>query len=90
MRVIYGLLGLGILGVMLTLGVMFFVVFAAVALVGGSVIAARIWWLSRKAEKHFGDSLGRMREPGPPRPSTPPSDTVIDGEYTVVDSEPKS
>ena len=87
MRVIYGLLGLGMLGVMLTLGVMFFVVFAAIALIGGSIVAARIWWLSRKVEKQFGGSFEKMRESVAQTSHRPTDETVLDGEYTVVEPQ---
>ncbi len=92
MRVVYGILGLGVLGVMLTLGAMFFVVFLAIALVGGSVLAARIWWLSRKAQKAFGGGFEQFIRDHPsethPTASADRAD-VIEGEYTVVEERDK-
>lgn len=43
--------GAGVLVAMFALGLMFFAVFAGIALVSGLVLAARLWWLNRKLGK---------------------------------------
>lgn len=43
--------GAGVLVALFALGLMFFAVFAGIALVSGLVLATRLWWLNRKLSR---------------------------------------
>lgn len=76
MQAILALVGLGLMGVLFFLGLMFFAVFAAVAVVAGSIIWLRIWWIRRKAIKA-----------GQPDPFAMPLKTkdYVDAEFVVIE-----
>ena len=64
-------------GAAIVLGFLAFIVFAGIVLVLAAIVGIRLWWLSRKARKHYAkaDELAaRRKTPG----------RVIEGEYTVV------
>ena len=63
-----------------TLGLVAFLVIAALAAVAGIVIWLRVWWLKRRLEKE-GFKPHEMQDPEP-------KGHVIDAEYTVVE-EPR-
>ena len=60
MRALAIIVGAGVLVAMFALGLMFFAVFAGIALVSGLVLAARLWWLNRKLGKQ--DNAGAPLE----------------------------
>ena len=60
MRALAIIVGAGVLVAMFALGLMFFAVFAGIALVSGLVLAARLWWLNRKLGKQ--DAAGAPLE----------------------------
>lgn len=68
--------------VAMTLGLVFFVFFLGLALVAFAIVALRVWWLKRK--------LGISGGPRPARPRQEADGNVIEGEYHVLDGEPKS
>ena len=70
MRALAVVVGAGVLVAMFALGLMFFAVFAGIALVSGLVLAVRLWWLNRK----LGSSANTLRTKGSP----------LEGEYRVV------
>jgi len=80
LRLVYAVAGLGVLGVLLMLGTLFFVVFAALALIGGSIIAMRVWWLSRKAERQLGAAARSART------QQTRDGSVIEGEFFVIET----
>lgn len=79
---------LGLIGfaVAMTLGVVFFVFFLGAALLIGLVVYARIWWLGRKLRA----SGSQRHQPQAERRQAGASDTVIEGEYRVLDSRSKT
>jgi predicted lipid-binding transport protein (Tim44 family) len=79
MQVILALVGLGLMGGLFFLGLMFFAVFAVIALVAGTIIWLRIWWIRRKAIKA-----------GQPDPFAMPSQAsqsrdYVDAEFVVIE-----
>lgn len=64
--------------VAMTLGLVFFVFFLALALVVAAVLAVRVWWFKRKLG--MGGPVGSM-EPG-----AGTSGTTIEGEYQVLEN----
>lgn len=68
--------------VAMTLGVVFFVFFLGLALVAFGVVALRVWWLKRK--------LGISGGPAPRRTRQQADGNVIEGEYHVLNGEPKT
>jgi hypothetical protein len=76
MQAILAVVGLGLMGALFFLGLMFFAVFAAIAVIAGSIIWLRIWWIRRKAIKA-----------GQPDPFGMPAKTenYLDAEYVVID-----
>ena len=75
MQTVLALLGLGLVGALFFLGLVFFAVFAVIAVVAGSFIWLRIWWIRRKAIKA-----------GQPDPFAMPSKAkgYVDAEYVVI------
>ena len=69
------------IAVSIVLGFFAFVVLAGIVLVLGSIIAIRVWWLSRRLRKQAG------REPAP-RNHAPGG--VVEGEYHVVNGDKNS
>ncbi len=78
------------MGVALVLGTVFFVAFAGIALVGGSLLALRIWWVSRKTRRAMNAAFteASQADTGTNQASRDQrSGDVIEGEYQVVDSD---
>ena len=76
MQAILAVVGLGLMGALFFLGLMFFAVFAAIAVIAGSIIWLRIWWIRRKAIKA-----------GQPDPFAVPAKAknYLDAEYVVIE-----
>ena len=76
MQAILALVGLGLMGALFFLGLMFFTVFAAIAVVAGSIIWLRIWWIRRKATKA-----------GQPDPFAMPAkrNDYVDADFVVIE-----
>lgn len=64
--------------VAMTLGLVFFVFFLALALVVAAVLAIRVWWFRRK--------LGMGGPAGPTAPGAGMTGTTIEGDYQVLDN----
>lgn len=76
-RLVTGVIAVLVLVGALMLGVVAFLVIAALAIVAGIAIWLRVWWIKRRLEKEG----FRPREAS----RSEPSGHVIDAEYTVVD-----
>ena len=78
MQAILAVVGLGLMGALFFLGLMFFAVFAAIAVIAGSIIWLRIWWIRRKAIKA-----------GQPDPFAMPSQAkdYVDAEFIVIEQK---
>lgn len=64
--------------VAMTLGLVFFVFFLALALIVAAVLAIRVWWFKRK--------LGMGGPAGPKAPGEGMTGTTIEGDYQVLES----
>ena len=65
------LLGLAVLVMSFFLGIVVLAVLVGLALIGGSVLALRMWWLKRRLQREA------ARQPD--------DATVVEGEYSVVE-----
>ncbi len=68
--------------VAMTLGVVFFLFFLALALVVAVVLAVRVWWFKRK--------LGMGGPAGSRAPGAGATGTTIEGDYQVLEGAPSS
>ena len=68
--------GLLVVGAAFFLGLVFLAIFLGLFVIGGTAIAARVWWLRRKLIRQAASAPDRQHD-----------STVVEGEYEVIDQD---